>query len=260
MKRLGTTKAAMSGPASLHRRSGTTTTVIPLDKERTETFFALAHQRGVSVETLWREALDHSYAYEMLGPADKLEIMVESPYRELIRFMFHISGRQQGQLADKLGWTAPEHPTMKRLARSWVIARRTAIFDKRRVLSYSRMIIGALEETLTYNPGPHNNNPPPGLWIDDSNYIEELRNLVSELRRLNDLLESRKKPAGVQKTVASFGNHAERFLKNYSASFGKMAGKGSWYLLVGTIGALLYHAGAGQGLGDSILSQIKTLR
>jgi len=50
----------------------------------------------------------------------------------------------------------------------------------------------------------------------------------------------------------ALGFEALKFMTNYASGFGKAAGKGSWYLLVGGVGALLYHAGVGKDLIDSI--------
>jgi hypothetical protein len=140
--------------------------------------------------------------------------------------------------------------------------RSNAVKAKEDVLRYSRVLIEALQDALDYNPNRHHNRPPPDLRVsDDENFLEELRSLIAELKRLNDLLEIKKKSVpATRKEVNSLGQHFDRFLSNYAAAFGKAAGKGTGYLLVAGISSLLYHAGIGKDLIDSIWRHIQLHR
>ncbi len=134
-------------------------------------------------------------------------------------------------------------------------SRNTNAAQKREdILRYSRILIEALQEALDYDPNRQHNRPAPELRIsDDERFLQELRNIIVELKRLNDLLESKKRNVSTtRKEVASLGQHFDKFLTNYASAFGKAAGKGSWCLLVGGVGGLLYHAGVGKDLIDSI--------
>jgi hypothetical protein len=80
------------------------------------------------------------------------------------------------------------------------------------VLRYSRVLIEALQDALDYHPNRHHNRPAPDLRIsDDQQFIEELRSLVRELKRLNDLLEANKpRVAAARKEVSLLGKHFDR--------------------------------------------------
>src|ERR1051326_7420263 len=41
------------------------------------------------------------------------------------------------------------------------------IRNKSQVVNYSRLILGALEEVLEYNPAKHHNSPPPDLRLEN---------------------------------------------------------------------------------------------
>lgn len=127
------------------------------------------------------------------------------------------------------------------------------------VLRYSRVLIEALQDALDYDPNRQHNRSAPELRVsDDESFLKELRKIVAELRRLNDLLESKKRNvSATRKQVISLGQHFNKFLTNNSGAFGKAAGKDSWYLLVGGIGGLLYHGGVGKDLVDSIRAHLR---
>jgi hypothetical protein len=96
---------------------------------------------------------------------------------------------------------------------------------------------------------------------DDGRFLEELRSLVAELRRLNDLLEVKKKSVrATQKEVGALGRHFDKFLSSYANAFAKAAGKGTGYLLIAGIGGLLYHAGMDKDLIDSIWKHLPLRR
>lgn len=136
--------------------------------------------------------------------------------------------------------------------------RSNALKAKSNVLRYSRVLIEALQEALDHDSNRHHNRSPPDLRIsDDERFLDELRALIAELKRLNDLLEIKKKSVpAARKEVSALGRHFDRFLNSYANAFGKATGKGSGYLLIAGIGGLLYHAGVDKDLIDSIWRHI----
>lgn len=77
--------------------------------------------------------------------------------------------------------------------------------------------------------------------------------LTTELRRLTAILERKsKRVSTVRPEIASLGRHFDRFLTSYAAAFATSAGRGTGYLLVGGIAALLHHAGVDKDLVESI--------
>jgi hypothetical protein len=68
----------------------------------------------------------------------------------------------------------------------------SVIRNRKHVVQYSRILISALEEVLEYDGIRQHNQPPPALRVEDPEYLDEIRQLVAELKRLNDILEKRK--------------------------------------------------------------------
>jgi hypothetical protein len=123
-------------------------------------------------------------------------------------------------------------------------------------IMYSQLIIGSVQETLDYNPKRHHNQPPPALRIEDDGYLNELRNLIEELKRLNALLETRiasnsgpekitrpPRRKEVDDAAVTVRKHLNNFLHNYTGLLGKSAA----LLTGGTIAALLVHLGVPEG-------------
>jgi hypothetical protein len=130
--------------------------------------------------------------------------------------------------------------------------------NRKLIGSYSLTIISAVEEVLAYDQRRHHNQAPPPLWIDNPDYLKELRELVAQLKRLNNILEKGKvEIVDANTAVFNVGKRADIFFNNYSESFAKAAGKGTWYLLVGSTAALLYSAGAGHEIIDRVLSVLR---
>ncbi|MFB6451398.1 hypothetical protein [Bradyrhizobium tunisiense] len=136
------------------------------------------------------------------------------------------------------------------------VAARTS---RQAILRYTRVLIEALEDAENYEPGRHNNRAAPELRVsDDERFLDELRELTAELKRLNDILERKsKRVSAVRPEVTSLGRHFDKFLTNYAAAFGRSAGRGSWYLLIGSIAGLLHHAGVDKGLIESIWRHLR---
>jgi hypothetical protein len=125
--------------------------------------------------------------------------------------------------------------------------------NKRQIITYSSVIILALQEALDYDPRRHHNQPKPDLRIEDANYLSNLRSLVKELRRLNNLLaKERPKSAETGKVVVDVRKHVDLFLTNYTPTLAK----GSAYLTIGVMAALLHSAGLGSGVVDGIMDKV----
>jgi hypothetical protein len=130
--------------------------------------------------------------------------------------------------------------------RSDVVGRKT------QVIFFSELFITALEEALDYDPIRHHNAPPPALRLDDDDYLEEVRTLIAELKRLNKNLEKAAKaeakpkpkrtPAprkAAEKSAIDVSKHVNTFLNKYASGLGT----GAAALTIGTAGALLYQLG-----------------
>jgi hypothetical protein len=128
------------------------------------------------------------------------------------------------------------------------------IKSRSQVIQYSRILIGALEEIVEYDPARHHNQPPPELRIEDKDYLREIHSLIAELRALNSLLEAtRRRPKKASGAVVNLAHHFDTFLSCYAKSLAKGAG----WLTIGVIASLLYQVGIGQDLIGSILSHAK---
>jgi hypothetical protein len=112
-------------------------------------------------------------------------------------------------------------------------------------LLYARAIIGAIDEATGYDRLRHHNQPPPALWIDETDYLTALGGLSNELKRLNKNLEEIKKLSATTATASTEENailvkkHINTFLEKYVGSLGK----GSGYLTIALMGSLLYQLG-----------------
>jgi hypothetical protein len=118
------------------------------------------------------------------------------------------------------------------------------------IIKYSNALIVALEEVLEYNVAKHHNSPPPNLRIEDPAYLAEVRDLASELRRLNILLEepSRTKARVARQKIGRFGSNFDKFLGSYATALGK----GAAALTIATAIGLLCQAGVGREIIDAI--------
>jgi transcriptional regulator with XRE-family HTH domain len=124
------------------------------------------------------------------------------------------------------------------------------IRSKTQVVFYSKLIVYALEEALdTTSHERHHNKPPPDLVVDDEKYLQELRNLVAELKRLNDLLETHSLKSTPKKPVIELRKHLNTFLNRWAGTVGVGAG----VMTLGAIAALLHQL----GMDDAIFEQLQ---
>lgn len=141
------------------------------------------------------------------------------------------------------------------------------IGNKAETIRYIHILLAAIDEAINHDPLRHHNNPPPALRLENSQYLDELRELVTELRRLNDLLEAKiPKKAATGKATINLYKHFDTFIGNFASSAGTSLGKsigvgvgiglgiGATGLLVGTAAALFHHA----GLAPDMISRLFT--
>ncbi|WP_316178104.1 MULTISPECIES: helix-turn-helix transcriptional regulator [unclassified Bradyrhizobium] len=127
------------------------------------------------------------------------------------------------------------------------------IRNKRQLLFYSKIVIYALEDALQSVSHRHHNHPPSELIIEDASYLDELRTLVSELKRLNDLLEAKRtKPNAAKKPTVEVKKHLNTFLSKWAATIGVGAG----IMTVGAMTALLHQLGASDAIFDQIQKRL----
>lgn len=130
--------------------------------------------------------------------------------------------------------------------------RKDVVTRKSQVIFFSKLFISALEEAVDYDPKRHHNAPPPALRLEDEGYLDEIRSLIAELKRLNENLEKAAKaeektkpkrtPAprrAAEKSAIDVSKHVNTFLNKYSSALGT----GAAALTIGTAGALLYQLG-----------------
>jgi hypothetical protein len=127
------------------------------------------------------------------------------------------------------------------------LARRELARNRVEIIRYSTAIIDALQEALDYDPQRHHNAPPPSLRIDDTEYLAQLQTIITELKRLNSLLEQVNTQAA-EKLVHRISKHFDTFFGSYA----KAMGSGVAGLTIATALALLYRAGVAKELIDAI--------
>jgi hypothetical protein len=105
-----------------------------------------------------------------------------------------------------------------------------------------RLLILALEEATDYQSRPHSNDPVPELYrtleLDNPANRDDIKSLISELRRLNDYLEnSRGKTKG--KSVIEVRDHLNTWIK----TFAKVTATGAGLLAMGVAATVLRDTG-----------------
>lgn len=131
--------------------------------------------------------------------------------------------------------------------------------DLSRAMVQLTVLIETFAEAAEYDPARHHNRPPPELWLDNTEYLEDLRALLVELRRLNDNLEklaasnANKAPPQTAKEVGILASAGRKFFEAYAAELGKRAAN----LTALTLAGLLGYLGAEAGAVDAIFEAIK---
>jgi ADP-ribose pyrophosphatase YjhB (NUDIX family) len=149
----------------------------------------------------------------------------------------------------------PNIPTAEQLRPKSPPKKSPAVRNRAQVLRYSKAIVLALQEALDYDPVRQHNQPPPELRLEDEKYLEEIRNLVTELKRLNLLLETanKEKAKKANATAIKIGKHFDKFFGSYASALGK----GTAGLTIAAAASMLYHAGLGKDLIDNIWGHLK---
>jgi hypothetical protein len=89
----------------------------------------------------------------------------------------------------------------------------------RQARKYINVLIVSFQEVLDYDPVRFHNQPPPSLRIEDPDYLNEVRSLVTELRQLNAVVGSRRSDSRRVKAAASrLGKHFDKFLGSYAGA------------------------------------------
>jgi hypothetical protein len=135
-------------------------------------------------------------------------------------------------------------------------SRTTVIRNRTQVIRTSAAIISALEDVLNYDPKVQHNQIPPELWRDSPEYIAALKRIADELKALNDLLRKQSSDQKEHNSVVDLGVHINQFLTGFSS----VAGKGAGWLLVASLGGLLYQTGIVPDLAENVLKHIKLPR
>ena len=128
------------------------------------------------------------------------------------------------------------------------------IQNRKELISYTGILIDALQDALDYDSLRQHNYPPPDLRINDSQYLDELRKLIAELQRLNTLLEEIK-PTAAKTAATKVGKHFDKFFESYASALGK----GAAGLTIGVVAILLAKAGVAQPLIDAIWGHLKSV-
>jgi len=123
-------------------------------------------------------------------------------------------------------------------------------FNRTLVTLHVRSLIEAFQEIEDYHP--QRNVPPPPLWKDDKEYLDDIKALTRELRRLNDLLEAGKglEAPEVKKTESAIVHAATKIS---DAAYDAL-GKGLGYVILGSVGLLLYSLGVPSDIVQLIMS------
>jgi hypothetical protein len=149
---------------------------------------------------------------------------------------------------------APAQPRRRDARRGRRPERKTRSRQNRTVtrseaIAYSHILIAAFQETIDYANVKQRNAKPPALWIDDNTYIEHVKSLVLELKRLNDLLEKRKP---TKRETINITHHINVFLGSYA----KHLGIGGAWLTIGVFAVLLEKIGLGPNVTSDIWSHM----
>ena len=162
------------------------------------------------------------------------------------------SARAGGKIAATTQDGAPKQPNSDKNVKH----RDPFIRNRMQALTYTQVVIFALKEALNYDPADRKNSPPPELWLDDDEYLNEVRKLVSELETLNAHLKSRKSNALAASSVSRISKHFDKFLSSYAGTLGKGAARPHNRIGCG----LLYQGGLGTEPIDAIWRHFKSLR
>jgi hypothetical protein len=117
-------------------------------------------------------------------------------------------------------------------------------------------LIAAFDEVAEVSPSRHHNQPPPSLWVDAPEYVSDVKALLVELRRLNDLLEKslkEGKPVKIEKAAGIFATAGKKFVESYCDAMGK----GAAVLTIAAMAGACVSMGVDKGTVESIWNLMK---
>jgi hypothetical protein len=149
-----------------------------------------------------------------------------------------------------------DQPTAVKNSAGQVVIRST-----KQVVFQAQIIIAAVDDALNYDPHRHHNHPPPALRIENPAYLDELRRLVVELRRLNDSIKALKPSPNrtavpssvVEKSAIDVRKHVNTFLDKYASTLATGVG----ILTVGALGSLLFQLGLPEEILTKVLAKVR---
>lgn len=196
------------------------------DGKRPSTIRELSHLLGVSVPTL--QGMERG----------RIHIEPELLKKFAVALGVNVSVLRVKESSYKLDSTGPKAGTVR---------------NKRQVLFYSKLIIYSLEDALSSIDDRHHNNPPSDLIIEDESYLAELRALVVELKRLNELLEAKRSNRAVpKKPIIEVKKHLNTILSKWAGTVGVGAG----VMTLGAMATLLHQLGASDVIFDQLLKRL----
>ena len=204
-----------------------------LKKRHLQKLYGLADQEEVPRDHIVPMALasyersTYNYGKYSYKPADQFELGLIELVREAIK--------------EKI---APDDLQIRRTTRT------LSVSDREQALFYLRSLVSAFEEADAYDPALHHNRPVPALYTDDAEYRKLVRQLLAELRKLNELVQRKKSIRGPTPLL-------DKLLTKFLTSYASTLGKGAAALTTATLAALLYRTGIGQDVLGSIWGHLK---
>jgi hypothetical protein len=119
-----------------------------------------------------------------------------------------------------------------------------ATLDKAVVAVHVRALITVFDDVDRYDQRLHHNQPPPAFWTNDEEYLRDIKELVSELRRFNDLLEAENTKANAE-SIAKSGSLIGAMAAKACMAAATIVGASVAGLLVASVYSLLSYTDAG---------------
>jgi hypothetical protein len=128
-------------------------------------------------------------------------------------------------------------------------------FDLQQAIRQLHVLETAFQEASEYDPIRHHNQPPPALWVGKAEYIADLKELLSELRLLNDRLKTEKldKPKGMEGSASVAVVAGKKFVESYA----DVMGKGAAALTIGGIATLFISLGVDKGSVEAVWNLLR---
>lgn len=128
--------------------------------------------------------------------------------------------------------------------------------NRKEIIRYAGVLIEALQEALDYDPIKNHNQQIPPLFVDDPKYLSDIAALTKELKKLNKLLASTTAGAAKIKSAKDASKYIQLFMSQYVPTLGK----GTAYLTIGVMGALLGSMGVDSNIVHQVLAELRSLK